>query len=93
MKLLINDNEYSDQLNTMMNILDGIENAALSAVFITNDMIENYFVAEKVDAEIYEKIKRIERFANDLKMEYENCINEASLFLNAIEENDKEARG
>ena len=92
MNLIINDLEYAEQINTLMNILNGIETAAESAVSITNDLIENYFVAEKVDAEIYEKLEMIEKFASNLKLEYENCHQEAQLFLDEIEENDKRAR-
>ncbi len=58
MNLIINDLEYAEQINTLMNILNGIETAAESAVSITNDLIENYFVAEKVDAEIYGPVSR-----------------------------------
>ncbi len=34
----------------------------------------------------------IEKFASNLKLEYENCHQEAQLFLDDIEENDKRAR-
>ena len=93
MDLKINDNEYTNHINIMLNALDGIENAAKNAIEVTNDLIENYFVAEKVDKVIYSKLKLIETFMKDLKNEYTDCKTEVTTFLDDIDANDAKLRG
>ncbi|MCR5196482.1 MAG: hypothetical protein K6D38_09190 [Pseudobutyrivibrio sp.] len=93
MDLKINDNEYTNHINIMLNALDGIENAAKNAIEVTNDLIENYFVADKVDKAIYSKLKLIENFIENLKNEYADCQAEVTTFLDDIDANDARLRG